>query len=186
MAKWSIPLDEVVEKMESNATTVVLNTIYDSFRRVILRSPVGNPELWAANEEAGVGRSMRDLYGEVATANNEAGGRRMGTGRATLDALFPLVAGKGYVGGRFRASWTVSKGFPTTEAPPESTDVNRALSEAAEVLALGLGDVLYLVNNLPYAQRLEYGWSSQAPAGVVRLTAMEFNDFFKRNLAAME
>jgi hypothetical protein len=31
-----------------------------------------------------------------------------------------------------------------------------------------------LVNNLKYARRIEYGWSGQAPAGVVRPAIMEF------------
>ena len=36
------------------------------------------------------------------------------------------------------------------------------------------GDVIYLVNNLPYAKRIEEGWSRQAPIGVVGLTVLEF------------
>lgn len=38
----------------------------------------------------------------------------------------------------------------------------------AGVQPLKLGDTAYLVNNLPYAVPLEYGHSSQAPAGMVR------------------
>jgi len=34
--------------------------------------------------------------------------------------------------------------------------------------------VIYLTNNLPYAQRLEEGYSQQAPAGMVALTIQEF------------
>ncbi len=33
-----------------------------------------------------------------------------------------------------------------------------------------LGQTIWLVNNVPYIVRLEYGWSKQAPAGMVRLT----------------
>lgn len=36
------------------------------------------------------------------------------------------------------------------------------------------GKTIYLTNSLPYAQRLEYGWSQQAPAGMVRITVEEF------------
>ena len=31
-----------------------------------------------------------------------------------------------------------------------------------------------LTNNLPYAQRLEYGWSQQAPQGFVRVNVSRF------------
>jgi len=37
-----------------------------------------------------------------------------------------------------------------------------------------LGDIVYLANNLPYAQRLEDGWSQQAPEGMVKLTVQRF------------
>jgi hypothetical protein len=36
------------------------------------------------------------------------------------------------------------------------------------------GPPIYIVNNLPYAIPLEYGHSSQAPQGMVRLAAIEF------------
>ena len=38
------------------------------------------------------------------------------------------------------------------------------------------GDAIYLVNNLPYAQRLENGWSTkQAPNGMVALSIQKFD-----------
>lgn len=36
------------------------------------------------------------------------------------------------------------------------------------------GDILYLVNNVPHIRFLEYGWSQQAPAGMVRITVGEY------------
>ena len=53
---------------------------------------------------------------------------------------------------------------------------NAAMSRVtAEALKLKAGDVITLVNNLPYARRLEYGWSKQAPQGMVRITVEEYN-----------
>ena len=55
--------------------------------------------------------------------------------------------------------------------------VTRRSVAAACVTAIApakFGATIYLVNNLPYAVRLEYGWSKQAPAGMVRITAAEF------------
>lgn len=37
------------------------------------------------------------------------------------------------------------------------------------------GDDYVIYNDLPYAQRVENGWSSQAPAGMMRVSVLEFN-----------
>jgi hypothetical protein len=42
-----------------------------------------------------------------------------------------------------------------------------------------------MINALPYGPRLEYeGWSSQAPAGMVRISVVEFQTFVDK--AVME
>lgn len=41
-----------------------------------------------------------------------------------------------------------------------------------EIAKLKLGDVIYIQNNLPYAVRLENGWSDQAPMGVYSIAYM--------------
>ena len=38
------------------------------------------------------------------------------------------------------------------------------------------GGSLFLTNKLPYIERLEEGWSGQAPAGMVRVTLLRFGD----------
>ena len=38
-----------------------------------------------------------------------------------------------------------------------------------------LGQKLYITNNLPYAERIEDGYSQQAPAGMVKVTINEFD-----------
>lgn len=77
--------------------------------------------------------------------------------------------------GRFKSNWLCAVGT----IPAGTTlaiDVTAAITRM-EAAALGAktGDVIYLVNNLPYARALEYGHSKQAPAGMVRLTVAEFN-----------
>jgi hypothetical protein len=42
------------------------------------------------------------------------------------------------------------------------------------------GKIYYIVNNLPYAQRLDDGWSSQAPAGIIGLALAEFDGMVLR------
>lgn len=86
---------------------------------------------------------------------------------------------KGYVGGRFRGNWqlgvgTMPGGTLERVDPTGSkvrAEIHAAIPEAAA------GKVYFLANNLPYAQRIEHGWSRQAPTGVVGLTVAEFDDF---------
>ena len=78
--------------------------------------------------------------------------------------------------GRFRANWQVAIGLMpngtlSLEDKSGTATVSNATARSAGVKA---GDVIYLANNLPYAQRLEDGYSGQAPAGMVGLTVQEF------------
>lgn len=78
--------------------------------------------------------------------------------------------------GRFRGNWMVAIGaIPagTLEIEDKSGQVTISKVDAA-TMALHAGDVIYLANNLPYASRLEDGYSTQAPGGMVRLTAQRF------------
>lgn len=83
--------------------------------------------------------------------------------------------------GRFRANWNVSFGAPNYSTT-SSTSANRADAEVAKALTLPIGGVTYMSNGLPYASRLEYGYSKQAPAGMVRITAREFANYVQRAL----
>jgi hypothetical protein len=42
-----------------------------------------------------------------------------------------------------------------------------------------VGDSINISNALPYAMRIEHGWSDQAPSGVVRTTLMELTFWLK-------
>lgn len=75
--------------------------------------------------------------------------------------------------GHFRAAWMVSEGSPrfvqfsrsaggTPEAPMEAPRF--------KVKATSQFPVFYITNGQPYAQKLEYGSSDQAPSGIVRVT----------------
>lgn len=86
----------------------------------------------------------------------------------------------GYAGGRFRGNWQVSIGSPATGSL-DITDKSGSATLAAHAAVIGMvkaGQVIYLVNNLPYARRIEEGWSRQAPIGVVGLTVVEFRTLF--------
>jgi hypothetical protein len=97
-------------------------------------------------------------------------------GRQATFALFDAVQQKSPVDtGRFRANWQFGKdAIPNGTVEADDKSGAQAQAEAAKALVTGLGGVLYYVNNLPYARRLEYGYSNQAPQGMVRLSVGEF------------
>lgn len=78
--------------------------------------------------------------------------------------------------GRFRMNWMASGGTPavgTTDATDKSG--NTATGNATSfVLKAADWKEFTLTNNLPYAQPLEYGWSQQAPQGMVRTNVSRF------------
>lgn len=78
--------------------------------------------------------------------------------------------------GRFKGNWQIAIGaIPSGTLdltdPSGSATISRVTATA---LGLKAGDVITLVNNLSYANRLEYGYSKQAPAGMVRTTVQEY------------
>lgn len=80
--------------------------------------------------------------------------------------------------GRFRGNWQVSIGS-TPNGTLELDDRNGTATitqAAASLMGVNAGDIVYLANNLPYAMRLEEGYSLQAPQGMVSLTVQEFSD----------
>jgi hypothetical protein len=84
--------------------------------------------------------------------------------------------------GRFRGNWTVSVGGPSDETLDvfdKSGGPTIARGSAAVTGVEGL-QVVWIQNNLPYANRLENGWSKQAPAGMVALTVAEIETMFER------
>jgi hypothetical protein len=84
--------------------------------------------------------------------------------------------------GRFRGNWFPSVGQMLVRV---TDDVDKTGEKTFALGRVALsqwvpGDTIYITNSLPYAERLEYGWSKQAPAGVVRLTVQSFNEFINK------
>lgn len=154
-------------KAETNGNQALRAICLELLNRVVLRSPVGNPDLWKANADP--------IY-ERKSARNFARDFGKRISRRKLQNQFPLKAGKTYVGGRFRGNWQVTVGAPATDALDRTDATGTAsLADGGAVIAnVEMGVVVFLVNNLPYAQSLEYGHSTQAPNGMVRITVAEF------------
>lgn len=80
--------------------------------------------------------------------------------------------------GRFRGNWITSVGAistDTTEATDKSGEATIAKGYAVLDAYPATMPPIHIQNNLPYAARLENGWSKQAPAGMVGLTIAEIN-----------
>ena len=85
----------------------------------------------------------------------------------------------GYVGGRARNNWMPAINqvdTSTTPVPDRAASAQRAMSAISDAP----GNIYFLTNNLPYIRRLEYGYSKQAPGGMVRLAAQEFQLAIKK------
>ena len=80
--------------------------------------------------------------------------------------------------GRFKSNWTCGVGAvnPDTSAAP-GTDAEGRTRTVLE--GWKPGQTIFLTNSLPYARRLENGWSKQAPSGVVRLTVQAYSQALK-------
>lgn len=84
----------------------------------------------------------------------------------------------GYVGGQFRGNWQLTLN-QTTETKLNRIDPQGTVTLQAGDRALGglkPFDTVHIQNNLPYAVRLEEGWSSQSPQGMVALTIADIRN----------
>ena len=69
--------------------------------------------------------------------------------------------------GRFRQNWAA------TVNTPDFSVVTKDSSIRQQIGITKITDVLYLTNNLPYAQKLEEGSSQQRPSGWVRTIVLD-------------
>jgi hypothetical protein len=90
--------------------------------------------------------------------------------------------------GTFRANWFVSGATPSNQVNENvgggySSDVISRTSRDVE--ALVNWEAITFTNNLPYARRLEFGYSNQAPQGMVRVNAMRFNELIREEVSKL-
>jgi len=187
---FSLDLKAFVERAKGNVEQVIQKTSIDLLSAVVDRSPVGNPELWAINATA------TQYSAEVERLNTEMRNNpknlskngRMKPGRLIRDGM-DLVAGKDYVGGRFRGNWQVSFDAAIT-GNIERIDPNGSASKSAgaalmQTFTTEVGTI-WMMNNLPYGPRLEYeGWSSQAPAGMVQVSVTEAQTYLNKAVSEL-
>lgn len=81
--------------------------------------------------------------------------------------------------GRFRGNWQHGVDVPNPLTTLATDKIGTPTMARLQSSAVGAGTVQYITNSLPYAVRLENGWSKQAPQGMVRITAARFRNFLR-------
>lgn len=151
---WAIDIAGWVEMAKGRVDLVVEKVCMDVSASVIEKSPVGNPDLWEYHDYADLGEGKKQKID--------------GSGHKRKPPA-------GYVGGRFRNSWQAALGsIPTGDGRSPDASGSASYASATGAATGASGKVFYLSNNLPYARRLEYGWSKQSPNGMVATTVDEF------------
>lgn len=84
--------------------------------------------------------------------------------------------------GRARANWQVTRDTPAegaTEATDKSGSATLAAG-AAQIASVEPYTVTWITNNLPYIERLESGYSQQAPSGMLNVTFNRLRSWLAR------
>lgn len=150
--QFAIDLAAFAAKAGNKAELVVRQTAVALQSGMVDKAPVGDPSQWL---------SLRP-FSDIAT-------QKQGT---------MLKAPEGYVGGRFKNNFQCGIGVINTDtsAAPDKGGAGSISRTVSVLQGWKLGQAIYLTNSLPYAKRLEYGWSQQAPSGMVRLTVADFHN----------
>lgn len=175
-------INAFIEKGKRNQELVVQKAGIKILNRLVTMSPVGNPELWATNNTAvsyndAVFEHNEELKKD--SANLTKTGRLKKRARVTdsMDVKVPA----GYTGGRFRGNWQVGLDVqPDGETGRIDKSGNMTMAVGNYMLEqFKVGTkAIYFTNNVPYAYRLEFGHSSQAPNGMIRITAEDAVKYF--------
>lgn len=114
---------------------------------------------------------------DYAAIIKKAGARAEMVVRSSASALGGSLVQRSPVDtGRFKGNWQFGVGGinPEISSSPDISGTGSTWRINAGLQTWRAGQTIYITNSLPYAYRLEHGWSQQAPAGMVRLTILEF------------
>lgn len=172
-----------VDKAKANQAQVVRATGIRILTQLVQMSPVGNPELWEVNATA---KAYNDAVADHNDAQRKDPANLTPTGRlkkrARISDSMDIKAPAGYTGGRFRGNWQVGlDAAPQGETGQVDKSGGKTLAAGTLVIErfrVGM-QAVYFTNNVPYAYPLEFGHSSQAPGGMVRITAADFQRHFQ-------
>ena len=129
-------------------------------------------------EAAAIDNALKDTVRVVAIEC--FGGVIMGTPVGN-PSLWQSPAPPGYTGGTARANWQLTNGAPA-QGEVAATDGGTATRSAviSELPRLQFTGKYTLANNVPYIEKLENGWSTQAPQGMVKLNVARVEPMIPR------
>ncbi len=175
-------INAFIEKGKRNQELVVQKAGIKILNRLVTMSPVGNPELWKVNQTA---KSYNDAVFDANEELKKDSANLTKTGRlkkrARVTDSMDVKAPAGYTGGRFRGNWQVGLDVqPDGETGRIDKSGNMTMAVGNYMLEqFKVGTkAIYFTNNVPYAYRLEFGHSSQAPNGMIRITAEDAVKYF--------
>jgi hypothetical protein len=204
MGQFADAVKRFADQAKLNADQACRAVALQLTTRVVLASPVGNPDLWKANAEAALQRSQHNVIVDQINANllsNPANiGPKGGLKRSVRSRynkrlsesqrakLYPFKAGENYAGGRLRGSWQVTIGeAPAGDIVRIDPSGGQAIAAASAALStFTAGPPIYIVSNAPHAIPVEYGHSTQAPSGMVRITLAAFDQIVNEALSAAQ
>ena len=102
--------------------------------------------------------------------------------RSAIDTLGRVTLRSPVDTGRFRANWAVGINEVAVSSASASKELGygNAIQQGQQKIAgVKTTDTIIISNNLPYAQRLEDGYSGQAPYGMVAITVAEWPSIVK-------
>lgn len=112
--------------------------------------------------------------------------------KGVLDVFKAIVKRSPVDTGAYRASHGIANMMPADQdemikgKKGQKISASVALSKgAAWTWKSGDGDI-FLFNNLPYAERIENGWSEQAPQGVYRVSLAGLTQYLNKELAKFQ
>ena len=80
--------------------------------------------------------------------------------------------------GTAQGNWFAKINSVSNETSETRTEAE-AILDATNTAQKASGNIFYLTNNLDYIRKLEYGWSKQAPNGMLRLSIAETENALK-------
>lgn len=167
-------LDAACLQLIGQTEEVVKLTILRLLEGVVMRSAVGNPDIWAVNTTA---RNYNLAVAEENARLRTEGGGRIKRGRKVHDSM-EIRKPAGYIGGRYRGNWQLGLGVsPTEETGRTDKGGSATIAAGRRVMAAyqtGAVNTVWFANNVPYALVLEMGHSQQQPNGNARLAIADF------------
>lgn len=98
-------------------------------------------------------------------------------------SLWSYKAPKDYKPGKLKANWIPTLGSPSNTRRDDLRDTSGGSTKSAIKSVLRgfkVNMTAYLSNSQPYADRVENGWSSQAPSGMVKRTVAGWKEIVER------